>query len=63
MQRSLKGAAADTAHNIGAEDSLNGIIKAFTIIYGNVKSFDLLMRDFIEHIKKMENLFHALLKE
>ena len=33
MQRSLRGAAADTVHNLGPDVSLNVIIKKFTIIY------------------------------
>ena len=46
IQRSLKGAATDTVHNMGSGASLYTIIKKFSIIYGNVKSYDLLMRDF-----------------
>ena len=46
IQRSLKGAAADTVHNMGPGASLDTIIKKFSIIYGNVKSYDLLMGDF-----------------
>ena len=46
MQRSLKGAAADTVCNMGPGFSLDTIIKKFSIVYGNVKSYDLLMRDF-----------------
>ena len=46
IQRSLMGAAADTVCNMGPGASLDTIIKKFSIIYGNVKSFDLLMRDF-----------------
>ena len=46
IQSSLKGAAADTDHNMGPGTSLDTIIKKFFIIYGNVKSYDLLMRDF-----------------
>ena len=46
IQRSLRGAAAETAHNKGVDASLDTITKEFIIIYGNVKSFDLLMRDF-----------------
>ena len=45
IQRSLKGAAADTIHIIGPGASLDTIIKKFSIIYVNVKSYDLLMRD------------------
>ena len=46
IQHSLRGAAADVVCNMGPDVSLDLIIKKFTIIYGNVKSFDLLMRDF-----------------
>ena len=46
IQRSLRGAAADTVHNMGPEATLDSILKKFTIIYGNVKSYDILMRDF-----------------
>ena len=45
IQRSLKGAAAHTVHNMGPGASLDTIIKKFSIIYGNVKSYDLLMGD------------------
>ena len=46
IQHSLRGAAADAVHNMGPNVLLDMILKKFTIIYGNVKSFDLLMRDF-----------------
>ena len=46
IQRSLKGAAVDTVCNMGPEDTLDSIIKKFYIIYGNVKSYDILMGDF-----------------
>ena len=46
IQRSLKGAAADTVRNMGPDVPLDIILKKFTIVYGSVKSFDLLMRDF-----------------
>ena len=46
IQHSLKGAAADTVRNMGPDVPLDTILKKFTIVYGNVKSFDLLMRDF-----------------
>ena len=46
MQCSLRGAAADTVRNMGPDVPLDTILKKFTIVYGNVKSFDLLMRDF-----------------
>ena len=46
IQRSLRGAAGDTVCNMGPEANLDSIIKKFTIIYGNVKSYDILMGDF-----------------
>ena len=46
IQHSFRGAAADVVHNMGPNVPLDMILKKFTIIYGNVKSFDLLMRDF-----------------
>ena len=46
IQHSLRGAAADVVCHMGPDIPLDLIIKKFTIIYGNVKSFDLLMRDF-----------------
>ena len=45
IQHSLREAATDTVPNMGPNSSLEMIIK-ITIVYGNVKSFDLLMRDF-----------------
>ena len=45
IQHSLRGAAADTVRNLGPDVPLDTIIKKFTIVYGNVKSFDLLMWD------------------
>ena len=45
MQMFLRGVVTDTFHNIGADASLDIIIKKFTIIYGGVYSFDLLMVD------------------
>ena len=36
-------AAAVTVHSMGADASLDSILKEFTIIYGSVKSFDSLM--------------------
>ena len=38
IQRTLKGAAADTVCNTGPDASLDTIIKKVSIIYGNVKS-------------------------
>ena len=46
IQRLLKGAAADRVCNMGPGASLDTIIKKFSIIYRNVKSYDLLMKDF-----------------
>ena len=46
IQCSLRGAAADAVCNMGPNVPLYMILKKFTKIYGNVKSFDLLMRDF-----------------
>ena len=46
IQHSLRGAAADVVQNMGPDVPLDLIIKKFSIIYGNVKSFDLMMRDF-----------------
>ena len=46
IQCSLRGAAAYTVRNLGSDVPLDTIIKKFTIVYGNVKSFDLLMWDF-----------------
>ena len=51
IQCSLRGATADTVHNMGPNVPMDMILKQFTIIYGNVKSFDLLMRDFTGQIK------------
>ena len=47
IQCSLRGSAADVVHNMGPNAPLDMILKKFTIIYGNVKSFDLQMRDFL----------------
>ena len=46
IQRSLRGAAADTVCNMGPEVTLDSIIKKFSIIYGTVKSYEILMGDF-----------------
>ena len=46
IQCSVRGATTDAAHNMGPNVPLDMILKKFTIIYGNVKSFDMLMRDF-----------------
>ena len=53
IQCSLRGAAADTVRNLGPSAPLDTIIKKFTIVYGNVKSFNLLMWDFY-HIDQGE---------
>ena len=41
IQRSLKGAAADTVCNMGPSASLDTIIKKYSIICGNGKPYDL----------------------
>ena len=46
LQCSLRDAAADIVRNLGPDVPLDTIIKKFTIVYGNVKSFDILMHDF-----------------
>ena len=46
IQHSLRGAAADAVRNMGCGVPLDTIIKKFTIVYGNIKSFDLLMCNF-----------------
>ena len=46
IQCSLRGAAADTVCNMEPDVPLDTIIKKFTIVYDNVKSFDLLMWDY-----------------
>ena len=46
IQHSLRETAADAVCNMGPNVSLDMILKKFTIIYGNFKSSDLLMRDF-----------------
>ena len=46
IKRSLKGAAVDAVHNMGPDASLDTSIKKFSIIYGNVKSYHILMGDF-----------------
>ena len=48
IQHCLRGVAADTVRNLGPNVPLDTIIKKFTIVYGNVKSFDLLMWDFYQ---------------
>ena len=51
IQHSLREAAADAVCNMGPNVPLDMILKKFTIIYGNVKSFNLLMRDFTGQTK------------
>ena len=51
IQCSFRGTTVDAVRNMGPNVPLDMILKKFTIIYGNVKSFDLLMRDFIGQIK------------
>ena len=46
IQCSLRGASADAVCNMGPNVPLDMTLKKFTIIYGNIKSFDLLLRDF-----------------
>ena len=46
IQHSLRGVAADTVRNLGPNVQLDTIIKTYTIVYSNVKSFNLLMWDF-----------------
>ena len=46
IQCSIRGAATDTVRHMGPDVPLDTILKKFTIVYGNVKSFDLLMLDF-----------------
>ena len=46
IQCSLREAAADAFCNMGPNIPLDMILKKFTIIYGNVKSFDLSMSNF-----------------
>ena len=46
IEHSLRGATADAVHNMGPNVPLDMILKKFTIIYGNVKSFDFFMRGF-----------------
>ena len=46
IQHSLRGAAADTVRNTGPDVPPDTILRKFTIVYGNVKPFDLLMWDF-----------------
>ena len=52
IQRSLKGAAADMVHNMDLGASLDMIIKKLSMIYGNVKSYDLLIGDFYRQTRE-----------
>ena len=52
IQHSLRVAAADSVCNMGPNVPLDMIIKIFTIVCGNVKSFDLLMRDFSKQMRQ-----------
>ena len=63
MWSSLKGTAADTVCNVGADASLDNIIKKFTIIYGSMKSFDFLMRDFYRADQEGEESIPSLLTQ
>ena len=56
MQRSLKGETAHTVYNVGGDASLDNICKNVTIIYGSVKSFDLLMREFYREDQDKESI-------
>ena len=47
IQYSLREAATDAVHNMGPNVPLDMIIK-ITIVYDNVRPFDLLMRDFYQ---------------
>ena len=51
IQHFLRGAVTDTVCNMGPNVPLGMIRKKITIVYGNVKFFDLLMRDFTEQIR------------
>ena len=48
IQCSLRRAAADIFHNMGPNVPLDMLIKKLITVYGNVKSFDLLMRNFYQ---------------
>ena len=57
IQCSLRGAAADTVRNLGPDVPLDTTIKKFTIVYGNAKSFNLLMQDFYSTDQGQEESF------
>ena len=61
IQHSLRGSAADAVHNMGPNVPLDMILKKFTIIYGNVKSFDLLMREFYRADQGEDETIHPSL--
>ena len=63
IQRSLKGAAADTVCNMGHDASLDTIIKKCSIIHGNVKSYDILMGTSIEQAMDRRKQLPPLLQE
>ena len=63
IQRSLKRAAVDTVHNMGPDTALDTIIKKFSIIYGNVKSYDILMGDFYRADQGEDKQLPPLLQE
>ena len=63
IQHSLRGAAADVVHNMGPNIPLDMILKKSTIIYGNVKSFDVLMRDFYGAGQGVDKPFPFMLLE
>ena len=46
MQCSLKGSATDTVCSLSTEALLNSTVRKLTVIYGSVKCFYLLIRDF-----------------
>ena len=54
IQRSLKGVAVDTVCNMGPDASLDIIIRKFSFVYGNVKSYGILKGDFY-HTDQEEN--------
>ena len=43
---SLKGAAADMAHYMGPTAGVSEILEKFSVIFGTVVSFDVLMQNF-----------------
>ena len=59
IQHSCRGAAADAVCTMGPNVLLDMILKKFTIIYGNVKSFDLFMRDFYRADQGEDETIHS----